>query len=130
MNASKALENFCQHLRGKVEMAKETLAEFTKRLEGDADNAFRWGGNAMRAAAVQRVAGQILGDLERPHIASKTDMEKLQLVRGFLLQEALQAARDPERSTSGISNLQTQERGMVHAGLLQDIDSFIANIKE
>jgi hypothetical protein len=126
MSTQNCLKYFVRELENKNEQADKALEEFKKELDKDASYAFSWGGNAMMYAANKKINGQVLAHIIKMKEQGQDDATILRNLQGAIAAETLRAARWPERSTSPISNIMSQEHGMVYAELLSKLNDYIA----
>jgi hypothetical protein len=78
-----------------IEMAEEQLAEFALKFAKDPMNSFRWGEEALKAAATRSVWLEVLETLEE---------ETVEDVRQLAIRHALRLA-EPYRSSNELANL-------------------------
>lgn len=112
-----AQERLTRHLQGMVDSADRELAKFAANVAGDPAHAFRWGDDAMKAAATRKIALEVIAAMAHPH----SDLHTLE--QG-LVETLTNRAKYPERSTSPCSNLMHQNETSAIAQVIEAINHY------
>jgi hypothetical protein len=85
-----------------IDMAEESLAKFSESFLKDPQEAFRWGEEALKAAATRSVWQEVLEAMRLPE--ATTDEEVVDSVYQLAISQALRLA-EPYRSSNELANL-------------------------
>lgn len=101
--------------------AKQTLAKFITRFGEDPHNAFRWGSNAVDAAARLRLIQRALRFL-RGEVSPDFTGDRLEALRSEWQRDLLRLARSQRQSsTSQLANVAEEAERVALAHLLEDL---------